>query len=408
MHLSQNHTIPGVEIEVKSFDFLKVIQDELKLVEKMRREKYEKVLDNLDNVTFIEAKAKFVGQNEIDAGGQRIQAGKFIIATGSTTTVPPIEGIEKVRFITHIEALKLEKQPKELIIVGAGPLGLEFGQMYSRFGTKVTILTRGDSIFKPGEKEITDRLAQVLTKEGIDIKTNVEVKSVRFEGDKKVVTFFSDGKGGEVPGDEILLASGKTANSKDLDLEKVGVETDKRQAIVVNEFYQSKNPNVYAVGDVTALPLRIETTAGREGTYAAKNALEGTQNRIDYDSVPYTIFTDPQLAAVGLTEDEQMRRMNVCACRTFDFSDLPKAMIMKRTEGLIKMMVDPQTKRILGVHILSPYAGDLIAQAATLIRNKNTTDDVIESFPVFPTLSEAIKIVSLAFYKDISKLSCCI
>lgn len=408
LHHAKHHGIPGVELEVKNFDFQKVVQDELSLVEKLRQEKYEKVLKSLEYVTTIEGKAKFVSQNEIDVNGEKLSAEKFIIAAGSTASVPPIEGIREVGFITHIEALKIPKQPKELVVIGAGPLGLEFAQMFSRFGTKVTILQRGDSIFPHSEKTLTDRLAEILSKEGITIKTNVEVKSTRKDGNKKIVSYQIGETQEEVSVDEILLAAGKTPNTQGLGLDIAGIEIDKRQAVVVNQNFQTSNKNIFAVGDVTNGPLRLETTAGREGTLAAENALKSTMLSIDYGAVPYTIFTDPQLAGVGFTEDEQMKQMGVCACRTVSFENVPKAIIMRRTKGLIKMAIHPQTKQILGVHILAPNAGELIAEAMMLVKNKNTIDDVVNSLPMFPTLSEAIKIAALSFTKDISKLSCCI
>jgi len=408
LHLAQHHGILGVELEVKNFDFQKVVQDELSLVEKLRQEKYEKVLKYLEHVAVIEGKVKFVSQNEVEVNGEKVSAEKFIIAAGSTATVPPIDGIQEVGFVTHIEALKMPKQPRELIVIGAGPLGLEFGQMFSRFGTKVTILQRGDSIFPHSEKTLTDRLAEILSKEGIVIKTNVEVRSARKEGDKKIVSYQIGEAQEEVSADEILLAAGKTPNTQGLGLEVAGVEIDKRQAVVVNQNFQTSNKNIFAVGDVTNSPLRLEPTAGREGTLAAENALKGTTLSIDYNVVPYTIFTDPQLAGVGFTEDEQIKQIGVCACRTVSFEDVPKAIIMRATSGLIKMAIHPQTKQILGVHILAPNAGEIIAEAMMLVKNKNTIDDVVNSLPMFPTLSEAIKIVALSFTKDISKLSCCI
>ena len=408
LHHAKHHGVAGIELEVKNFDFQKVVQDELSLVEKLRQEKYEKVLKNLEYVTAIEGKARFVSKDEVEVNGEKLTADKFIIAAGSTASVPPIEGIRKVGFITHIEALKLKEQPKELVIIGAGPLGLEFAQMFSRFGTKVTVLQRGDSIFPHSEKALTDRLAEVLSKEGITIKTNVEVKSARKENDKKTISYLVNGKPEEISGDEILLAVGKTPNTQGLGLDLVGVEINKQQAIVVNRNSQTSNPKVFAVGDITNGPLRLEPTAGREGTLGAENALKDTKLSIDYNSVPYTIFTDPQLAGVGFTEDEQMKQMGVCACRTISFENVPKAIIMHRTEGMIKMAIHPQTKQILGVHILAPNAGELIAEAMMLVKNKNTIDDVVNSLPMFPTLSEAIKIVALSFTKDISKLSCCI
>ena len=408
LHHAKHHGVPGIELEVKKFDFQKVVQDELSLVEKLRQEKYEKVLKSLEYVTAIEGKAKFVSQNEIEVNDEKLSAEKFIIAAGSTANVPEIEGIREVGFVSHIEALRLSRQPKELVIIGAGPLGLEFAQMFSRFGTKITVLQRGDSIFPHSEKTLTDRLAEVLSKEGIIIKTNVEVKSARKENDKKIISYLVNGKLEEVSGDEILLAAGKTSNTQGLGLDVVGVEINKQQAVVVNQNFQTSNKNIFAVGDVINAPVRLETTAGREGTLAAENALKGTQLFIDYNTVPYAIFTDPQLAGVGFTEDEQMKQMGVCACRTVSFADVPKAIIIHRTEGMIKMAIHPQTKQILGVHILAPNASELIAEAMMLVKNKNTIDDVVNSLPMFPTLSEAIKIVALSFTKDISKLSCCI
>lgn len=410
MYLAKNHGIPGVELEIKNFDFAQVVQHELDLVEKLRDEKYEKVLSQLENVTYLEGQAMFISPNEIEVDKQKYTAKKIIIAAGSTATVPPIEGIREVGYITHIEALKLKQQPKELIVVGAGPVGLEFAQMYARFGTKVTILHRGSSIFSPGEEELTSRLAEILAKEGITIKTNVQVQKAYKEGGKKILVYREADLSAEtlVKADEILLATGKTPNTQDLALDKADVEIDEKQAIKVNQHFQTSQSYIFAVGDITSLPIRQETTAGREGTFAAENALENKQNSIDYTSVPWTIFTDPQLAGVGFTEEEQMKKFGTCMCKTVSFKDVPKALIINRTEGLIKMAIHPETRQIMGVHILAPNAGELIAEAMTLIKNKNTIDDVENSIPMFPTLSESIKIAALSFTKDISKLSCCI
>ena len=181
MHHAKNHGIPGLDIEVKNFDFQKVVQDELSLVEKLRQEKYEKVLKNLEHVTAIDGRAKFVSENEVEIvseqnpAPQRVRGKKFIIATGSTANVPPIEGIRDVGFVTHIEALKLDKQPQSLVVIGAGPVGLEFAQMFARFGTKVTVLQRGPSILSQVEKPLTDRLTEVLEKEGVTIITGAQV-----------------------------------------------------------------------------------------------------------------------------------------------------------------------------------------------------------------------------------------
>lgn len=408
MHQAKHHQIPGLDIEVKNFDFSKVVAHELDLVEKLREEKYQKVLSNLGHVTHLEGMAAFTSANEIEVEGEKYQAKKIIIATGSTATIPEIENIREVGYLTHIEALKLQTLPKELIVSGAGPVGLEFAQMYARFGTKATLLHRGSSIFSRAETQLTNLLSEILQAEGITIKINAQVKSARKDGDKKVVQFIVGDETQEISADEILLAVGKTPNTQNLGLDKAGVGIDEKQTITVNAQFQTSQPHIFAVGDITNAPLRLETTAGREGTLAAENALDNKQNSIDYNTVPWTIFTDPQMAGVGLTEDDQMKQMGVCACRSISFEHVPKAIIMNRTEGMIKMVIHPETKQIMGVHIMAPNAGELIAEAMMLIKNKNTINDVVNSLPMFPTLSEAIKLVAMSFTKDIKKLSCCI
>ncbi|MFN3813903.1 MAG: mercury(II) reductase [Aquificaceae bacterium] len=412
LQLEKNKKFDGIEMGIRKFDFSKVIQSELELVERMREEKYVKVIESLKNVKFIEGYATFISKNEIKVNGEIYKGKKFIIATGSRTTIPPIEGIKETGFITHIEALKIKELPKELLIIGAGPLGLEFAQMFSRFGSKVTVLELLPSIFMPGEREIVKRLERILSDEGITIKTNVRVKRAFKEGDKKVLEYsFLEGRQEiveRVSGDEILLATGRIPNTDGLNLDVTDVKVDKRKAIIVNEFLQTTNENIYAAGDVINLPLRLETTAGREGTIAAENALTNSEKSIDYDLVPYTIFTDPELSGIGLTEERLMEKIGRCSCRTVNFSNVPKAIIRERTEGMIKMVVHPDTKQVLGVHILSPNASEIIAQAMLIVKNNMTVHDIIETLPIFPSFSEAIKLCALSFISDISKLSCCV
>ncbi|HDP26440.1 MAG TPA: mercury(II) reductase, partial [Deltaproteobacteria bacterium] len=223
MHLARNHGIPGIELEVKKFDFRKVVQDELALVETLRNEKYSTVLKGLEHVTFMEGSAQFVSSHEVEVSGETIHGEKIIIATGSTASVPPIEGIRDAGFVTHIEALRLEKQPNELVVIGAGPVGLEFSQMYSRFGTNVTILELLPTIFPASEPELVDRLADILNREQITIKTGASAQRAWKNRGRKIISFTVGGKEDQVSGDEILLATGKTPNTAGLALEAAGV-----------------------------------------------------------------------------------------------------------------------------------------------------------------------------------------
>lgn len=408
LYYSKHHNFGGLKLRTEEFDFGRTIQEELDLVAAMRKEKYENVLKNLENVTFEDARAKFVSPNKIEVAGRTYQAKKFIIATGSTTNVPPIEGIRETGYLTHIEALANKNQPKSLIIIGAGPLGLEFAQMFHHFGTKVTVLQKGNTILPRVEPEIVSALEKYLTDEGIDIYKEAEIISAHQENSEKVVKAKVNGVEQEFRAEEILLAAGKTANTKDLNLQAAGVEIDERYAIKVNEFQKTSQDHIFAVGDVTSQKLRLETTAGKEGTLAAKNVLTGSQEGINYWQVPYAVFTYPQVAGIGMTDAEVLESGGKCTCGTVDFSKVPKAGAIKDTRGVIKMVINAENRKILGIHIVAPEAADIINQGIYILKGEMTVDDIIDSLPVFPTLSESIKIAALSLTTDINKLSCCV
>lgn len=408
VHQARHHGIPGIDLGITRFDFEQVAEHELDLVAKLRQEKYESVLQSLEHVEFIEGRARFIAPHEVEVGGRQLAAERFIVATGSTAIIPSISGIRETGYITHIEALRPRPLPKAMVVVGAGPVGLEFAQLFARFGTQVTLLQRGRSILPRAEEVLTTRLQEIFRSEGVTVHTDAAVLEARPSSGRKEVRFTVSGGEERAICDEILVATGKRPNTANLGLETIGVRLDDRGAVIVTQELQTSQPHVFAVGDVTNLPQRLETTAGAEGSRAAQNALTVSQEKIDYRTVPYTVFTDPELASVGYTEEEQMRELGASSCRTVSFNDVPRARIIGRTEGLIKMAVHPDTRRIMGVHILAPHAGEIIAEAMMLVRNRNTLDDVTNSLPMFPTLSEGIKLVATSFTKDIRKLSCCV
>lgn len=407
LYHSQHRGFGGIKLRQESFDFGKTIQEELDLVAELRHEKYEQVLEGLEHVKLLEGKARFVAPNEIEVDDQRYRAKQFVIATGSTVTAPPIKGLKETGFLTHIEALANKRQPKSLVVIGAGPTALELGQLFHHFGTKVTILNRGKSLVPESEPQVGAALADYLTDEGVALYHEANVLEVGKVGKAKTLTVDIGGKKRELKADEILVATGKSPNTKALNLQAAGVATDGRGAVTVDDHQQTSAEHVFAVGDVTDQKLRLETTAGREGTIAAENALSGTKRKLDYQQVPYAIFTTPAVAGVGMTEAELLASGEQCSCRTIEFTNVPKAHVIKDTRGVIKVVVRKRDQRIFGVHLVAPGAADLINQAMYVIQAKMTVNDVAESLPVFPTLSEALKIGSMAFSRDVSKLSCC-
>lgn len=414
---AKNNPPHGISFDGVNVDFAKAVEHELELVEKLRKEKYEDVVKGLETVTFIEGKARFVGKNEVEAGGQKYSAEKFLISNGSTATTPPIPGLDKVSYLTHIDALKIKELPQRLIVIGGGPVALEFAQMYRHFGSQVTLLQRSQLI-KEAEPEISRGLVEIFKEEGIEVFEDLEFSGVHpapsggvkgANGQKTVkVKLNQTGKEMQFSANALLVGTGKRANTQGLGLELVGVETEKNGAIKVSETMQTTAGNIFAAGDVVSAPKRLETTAAKEGNIAADNALANANRKMTYHDVPSVIFTTPAVASVGLTDEEAVGAGVACNCIPIPLSLVPKARIIGDTRGVIKMVIDNNTKKIVGVHILAREAGDLIHEGTLAVKFGLTTDQIIDTVHVFPTLSEATKLVATAFEKDISKLSCCI
>ncbi len=390
-----------------SFNFTDAIQEKDEMVKALRRQNYIQVAEGLTGLTVMEGRAKFVSTHEIEISGRKLQGEKFIIATGSRPKVPPFKGIDKVHYVTSREALSLPALPRSMVIIGGGPVGLEFAQMFAHFGTRVTLLKRGTQVLSQAEPEIASELQSCLQEEGIEIHTGVNILHLTEHMDVKQVEAAIKGENRVFKAGELLLATGVAPNSDELGLEIIGVKLSKTGFIQVNSELQTSSPHIWAAGDVVGNGF-LETVAAKEGYIAASNALGNAGKTIDYDSIPKAVFTEPQVAWVGITEEEEMRRLNTCSCRTLQIALVPKAQAVKETRGLIKMIIHPESKVIMGVHIVAPLAADLIHEAALAVKFKHTIDDIIDTTHVFPTMSEAIKRVAQSFKRDISRMSCCV
>ncbi len=414
LHTSKNPAYPSISSCKSDFDFAKTSGDKDHLIEGLRKQKYYDVLSGLDNVDLIEASASFVSDKKLKVNGKILEADKFIIATGSSPSIPSVSGIDNVDYITSNEALSLKEKPSTMIVIGGRVLGLEFAQMYSRFGTEVTLLQRNERIIPEHEPEISDGLFNYLTEEGIEIVTGVEVDKVyQKNGSKFVNALVKNKTSGKrklktFEAEQLLMATGRKPNTQDLHLENALVRVrEKDGAIMVDSEMRTSAPHIWAGGDVVGEPM-LETLAAKEGATAAHNALTGSHKRVDFLSVPSAIFTSPQVASVGLTEEQAMERYGYCSCRTLDMKEVPKGLTVIETRGSIKMVVNPdKNNRIIGVHILANIAADMIHEAVMAVKYRLTIDDIIDTVHVFPTMTEAIKLVATSFKQDLSKLSCC-
>ena len=389
-------------------DFKAAIREKDDMCAAMRQSNYINVVDSLESVTYLEGKAKFISPNQVEVNGEAIESDKVIIATGASTKPLTVDGFDRVRWHTNLTIMDLDEAPESLIVIGAGPEGLEFAQMFAHFGTRVTVLVaKGHQVLRREEPEIVDEILRSLEAEGIQFVTDVTVDKVAELNGKVVVSVRGDDGVEELAAQELVLAAGILANTAGLQLDEAGIKVDEAGHIQVDHSYQTDNSNVYAAGDCIG-KMAIETVAAKEGSMAAENALTGSERAVNYDHVPHAVFTNPQVASVGITEEEVMRRFNACACRTIYMDMVPKAMTINEDRGVFKMNIHPENSKILGVHIVSPHAADLIHEATLAVKFGLTIDDIIDTVHVFPTLSEGIKRVAQAFTRDISVMSCCV
>ncbi|MEM4746217.1 MAG: mercury(II) reductase [Metallosphaera sp.] len=379
-------------------DFYEAFKDEREIVDSLRKEKYEDVLNSYD-VKLLKGKAHFVSPSSIKVNGDVIEAKRFIIATGSSPNVPEIKGLERAGFWTNVEALSPDRKISSLAIIGGRALALEFAQMYKRLGIDVVILQRSERILPDWEPEISIAVENYLEKvDEIPIFTNVRVKEIVRGGESKIIITDK----GEVEADEILLATGRKPNV-DLNLSAAGVELNDKGGIRVDEELRTTNRSVFAAGDVIG-DLMLEALAGKEGSVAAENALLDSHRRIDRLSVPQAVFIEPNVARVGLTQ----REAKEVDYRVVKMENVAKARILGESQGLIKMIIDREFRRVLGVQAFGKYAAEFINEAALAIKFRATVDDIIDTIHVFPTMSESLKIAAMSFKRDVSKMSCCV
>jgi len=403
---AMNNSFEGIKCGKGKVNFKKVIEQKDRLVKKFRKEKYADVVKSLKNVTYFEGRGKFISKNKIKVGNNILKGEKFLIVVGARSNIIPVQGLEKIDYLTNEEALSLKELPESMCVIGGRALGLEFAQMYEHFGTKVTVLQRSERILPESEPEISEALIKYLEKEGITIYTGTKINYVDKKGGKKVINFAIGNKTKSIECEQLLFATGRKPNTDNLGLDKVGVKTDDKGFIVINEEVQTSAPHVWAGGDCTGEPM-LETLAAKEGAIAVENAFTDKKRKINLKEVPSAVFTYPEVASVGLTDAEAIGKGIKCTCGVLPLEFVPKAHVIGDTRGLVKLVVDKETKKIQGVHILAPHAADLIHEGVLAVKFGLTVDDIIDTVHVFPTLSEAIKLAAQSFYKDISKLSCC-
>ena len=373
------------------------------LVAGLRERNYEQVLDSFELVEFRPGRGRLIAPGRVEVNGDTVEGRHVLVATGSRASIPPIPGLADAGYLTNIEALQLDEAPAKLVVIGGGPLGLEFAQVFARFGSRVTVIEAQPQIVPKAEPEIAGVLQEALEAEGIVIRTGMRIQRVQ-PGSPHVVVCGPDASEC-FEADAILVATGIRANTEELGLASAGGRVSQAGFIETTSWYEA-GPGLWAAGDVTGR-MPLETVAAKEGALAAANALEGRRDSLNYDAVPWAVFTSPQLAGVGLTEAESMARTKYCNCRTVYYSQVPKAMAVKDTQGAVKLTIDREN-RVRGAYACGTNAAEIVHEATLAVRLGLTIQDIIDTVHVFPTYSEAIKLAAQAFTRDVSVMTCCI
>lgn len=343
-------------------------------------------------VECIAGEARVVSPYAVEVNGRTLTARGIVLATGSTPSVPPIPGLEEVEPLTTDTVWHLRALPRRLLVLGGGPVGCELAQCFARFGSTVTLVQRGERLLPREDPEFSTMLANAFRAEGIDLRLkHAAVAFRRTPAGNVAVCEHEDGRV-EIPFDRVLVALGRRARVEGCGLESLGIATRPDGSIEVDEYLRTRIPTIYACGDVTG-PYRFTHVASHQAWYAAVNALFGGLRRFraDYSVIPWCTFTDPEIARVGLNEQDARSRGIACEVATYDLADLDRAIADSEARGLVKVLTVPGKDRILGATIAGTHAGEIIVEFVAAMRHGFGLNKILSTIHIYPTFAEANK-----------------
>lgn len=406
-HRRVHHGFHGIPATDGRPDWSAVRAQKDELVAELRQAKYWDVLESYEPITLLEQRAEITSGHGVRlADGRTITAGKILVTTGASPWAAPIAGLAEAGYLDNVTAMALDRLPESLIVIGASAVGLELAQLFARLGVKVTVLEALPRVVPAEDPEIGTALGEYLRDEGLEVHPGVRIEQVDRDRGGYTVSFKDGAKPRMARAEQLLVATGRRANTSDLGLETVGVTLGKKGEIVVTELLQTTNPDVYAAGDVLGDPMFVYVAA-YGGTLAAENALTGNLRRYDLTSLPKVTFTDPAVASVGLTEDQARAAGIEPLVSRLSLQHVPRSLAARDTRGFVKLLADATTRKLVGAHVLAAEAGEMITEPALAIRLGLTIEDLTSTFHPYLTLSEGIKLAAQTFTRDVAKLSCC-
>ncbi len=404
-HLQGHHDFHGLPLNTPHIDRKAMVAQQQEWVSHLRHAKYESILESNPGINMIRGMARFKNANtllvsKVDGTEQEISADRIFVAAGANATRPDIPGLADTPYWTSTEALISEETPRHLIVLGGAVIALELAQAFRHLGADVTVIARS-TLLSSESPEIGSGLKAVFESEGIRVMTHTSADKISHN--KNVFSVRTNN--GEVRGNQLLVATGRRPNTATLDLDKAGIKTNDRGAILIDDHMRTSVKNIYAAGDCSNQPQLVYVAAAA-GTRAARNML-GDDSPIDLSIIPAVVFTSPQVATVGLSEQQaNAQGLNVDS-RMLDLENVPRALANFDTRGFVKLVADKNTGRIIGCQILAAESGEIIQTAALAIRHRMTTQELADQLFPYLTMVESLKLCAQTFYKDITQLSCC-
>jgi len=385
-------------------DWQALIAQKDDLVAELRHAKYSDILPSYENVTYIEGAAQLI-DGGVCVDGKLVEANKIVVATGTSPVLPDVIGIDSVSVLTSTQALELRDLPASLLVIGGGYVGCELAQMFGRVGVDVTIVCRS-RLLPEAEPEISAALSGYLRDEGINVRDGLTYRHIRSITGGIALDVRKAGQNQTITAARVLATTGRRPNTEGMDLEANGVELLNNGGIKVDDRMRTSRPGIYAAGDVTGTDQFVYMAA-YGGKLAANNALNGDDMVYDNSAMPWVVFTDPQVAGVGVSEAMAAARGFDVKTSVIGLNHIPRALAARDTRGLIKLVADKKTDKILGAQILAPEGADSIQTAVLAIKHGLTVSDLADTIFPYLTTVEGLKLAAQTFDKDVSKLSCC-
>nr|WP_281976250.1 mercury(II) reductase [Halobacillus litoralis] len=395
----------GLVTSAKQPDMAGLQNQKEHLVQQLRKEKYEDLIQEY-GFDLIKGEANFRNPHTISVAGKELTAESFLIATGASPFIPDIPGLKETSFLTSTSALELKKVPNHLVIIGSGYIALELGQMYRHLGAEVTLMQRSSSLLKQYDPEISETVEDVLKEEGITLLKNVCYQKVEEKNGQKFVHIKVEGTSKIIQGDQLLVAAGRQPNTEKLQGENIGLELGEFDEVLTNDYLETNLSHIHAAGDVTLSPQFVYLAA-HQGGIVGQNVSKQTKKPQNLEHVAAVTFTTPSIASLGRTEHQAKQAGYDVKTSVLPLESVPRALVNHQTQGVFKLIMDAKNNQIIGAHVVAENAGDVIYAATLAVKFKLTADDLQETMAPYLTMAEGLKLASLMFDKDVSKLSCC-